>query len=285
MKQKSIVVVHNQKSGSSIDPVDLKKIFERYGYKVKIMIPIGDGFSSKLRRHLKSGTLVAAVGGDGTISAATPTIIKAGAVLIPIPGGTLNNFTKDLGVEQDIERAVEKSYSAKPSKVDVSSVNGIVFINNSSIGIYPESLLTRKRIEDKFGKWPSAIFGVARAIVRFRLYDIAVDSKSISTPFIFVGNGDYRIDQPAPGRDDVTSGLLSVYVLKTSSRYELVKLFFQALFGKLNDSENIDIHHIDQITITTKHKRKLSVSRDGEVSKVSSPITYKMHKSKLNVIR
>jgi len=77
------------------------------------------------------------------------------AVLMPLPGGTLNHFTKDLGVPQSLPDAMEYFKAAKKVKIDTGQVCNKTFINNSSIGIYPDSLMDRNEHKKKYGKWAS----------------------------------------------------------------------------------------------------------------------------------
>lgn len=57
--------------------------------------------------------------------------------------GTLNHFTKDLDIPQDVDEALARLRRLKPHTIDIASVNDMMFINNSSIGLYPASLRSR----------------------------------------------------------------------------------------------------------------------------------------------
>jgi diacylglycerol kinase family enzyme len=72
-----------------------------------------------------------------------------------LPLGTLNHFAQDLDIPSDIEGAVDVISAACARQVDVAEVNGHVFINNSSIGIYPFLVLNRERRRRNEGraKW------------------------------------------------------------------------------------------------------------------------------------
>lgn len=282
---RDIVVVHNQRSGSALSAEQLQKLFEDAGFRVVQMIAIGSSLERDLSSHIQNGAWIAAVGGDGTISAVTGYVANTGAVLVPLPGGTLNNFTKDLGIDQDLGRAIAAAYKGAPIRVDVASVNDHYFVNNSSIGVYPYSLKVRERTERTFGKWPAALYGICKAIVRFRTYRVTLAGQTIVTPFVFVGNNDYKLDTNViDGRASLTGGELSVYAVRTARRWGLARLFTAALTGSLDATKELVVYHATELTIATKKHRKLHVSRDGEVMTLSPPLLYKLHAGALTVV-
>ena len=89
---------------------------------------------------------IVAGGGDGTIHTVAAVLAGTGVPLGILPLGTLNHFAKDLGIPLDLDGAVDVVAAAHGVNVDVGEVNGIVFINNSSIGVYPYMVLDRERL-------------------------------------------------------------------------------------------------------------------------------------------
>ena len=98
-------------------------------------------------------TCVAAVGGDGTVSAVASALVGTQASLGVIPGGTLNHFARDVGVGRDVPHAVRVLAHGYTLPVDVASVNNRTFLNNSSIGLYARMVRIRQRYEKRLGKW------------------------------------------------------------------------------------------------------------------------------------
>lgn len=276
-----IILVHNASSGSALPPSKLRRLCTDAGFTVVKSLKLDEHIRSKLRPYLTRDFSIAAVGGDGTISAVAQHVAGTPAVLIPLPGGTLNHFTKDLGIEQDIATALRAARHTTPRRIDIASANDLRFINNSSIGLYPQSLRTRKLTERVLGKWPAAVYGVLRAFVRYRTYHVVINDQAFDTPFIFVGNGDYHLtSNTINGRISLDDGKLSIYIVRSNSRAALVRLFCRALFGKLRSDHEFIHFTTTSLTIETR-RRTVSVSHDGEVSKLASPITYSIHPKSL----
>ena len=222
------------------------------------------------------------VGGDGTISAVAACLSGTKAVCAPLPGGTLNHFTKDLGIPQDLDAALQALMKSKIHTVDVATVNDNVFINNSSLGLYPSSLYTRQRFEDRLGKWPAAIVASIRSLIRFRLYVVTINDETFRTPFIFVGNNTYAIDSVgAAERTRLDQGILSVMIAKTTTRWGLMKIMAGVLIGKAHTLDEFQTHATTSLTIQAR-RRAINISRDGEVNRLQTPIRYV---SKHNALR
>src|SRR6185503_16647759 len=94
-------------------------------------------------------------GGDGTVSAAADRAVRHGKPIGVLPLGTLNHFARDLGMPPDLRDAVRAIATGVVREVDVGEVNGRVFVNNSSIGVYPTVVRDRDEQRLRFGrgKW------------------------------------------------------------------------------------------------------------------------------------
>lgn len=233
--------------------------------------------------------VVVAGGGDGTVSTVAAAVAKAGKTLGVIPLGTLNNFSKDLGIPHTIPEAVAAIATGSVKLIDLAEVNGHIFVNNSSIGLYPEIVL--KRVEHQrlgHGKWDAAFWA---ALQMFRLSPflkvrIQLNGRTFlrKTPFVFVGNNEYEMDVYNIGRrESLEEGVLSVYFLHRGGRWGVILLLFHTLFGRLRQWKDFEEVCTDTITIQTRRK-KLNVARDGEVRKIETPLTYRTIPKAMKVI-
>jgi len=279
----NLILVHNPKSGSSRTVSELRTLFKKHSITIDKFIAIDQNLARSLAPHIKKKAVIAALGGDGTLSAVASQLVNTQATFVPLSGGTLNHFTKDLGIAQDIDEAISALSRSKVHRIDTASVNGEVFINNSSIGVYPTTLHARKHFEDKIGKWPAAIIANLRALLRLRIYTVTINNKTIKTPFIFIGNNTYDITGlGGPVRKRLDNGTLSVFVAKTASRGVLLKMACMALIGRAHELDEFDSYSTVALTIETRHRR-ISVSRDGEVSRLHSPLEYRAMPAVLRV--
>lgn len=279
------VVVYNSKSGSALPLKELEALFTQAAIETEAFIDITKGLASLSRWRDQKDITIAAVGGDGTLSSVAAELLDTTNLFAPLPGGTLNHFTKDLGVPQDLSEAIANLTRSTPRKIDVATVNGTVFLNNSSIGLYPSSLQTRQQLEkSRLSKWPAAIAASFKALFRYRSLTVTIQGETFKTPFLFIGNNDYHLDEPTgEGRDRLNEKILSVYAVASASRWGLVKILGRALVGKLETADEVKIWKTSHLTIHTK-KKSLNVSRDGELEKTATPLEYEIIAGGLNVI-
>jgi YegS/Rv2252/BmrU family lipid kinase len=228
---------------------------------------------------LKGYELVVAAGGDGTVSAVANEVIKAKVTLGILPLGTLNHLAKDIGIPLELEKAIKVLILGKTITIDAAQVNDRIFVNNSSIGLYANLVRFRERYQN-LGQ--SKISAFIRALVNlpygfFRVL-IEINGKEIDlkTPFVFIGNNEYKIEGSNIGtREKINANKLSVYVAHHVGKFGILILGWHALFGGLAEHKDFDVYNCSSVTINTE-KKILNVSVDGEVISVPSPLFYKI---------
>ncbi|MEO8573433.1 MAG: diacylglycerol kinase family protein [Pyrinomonadaceae bacterium] len=288
-----IEVIINSGSGSVLGEETSNSLRDRFiacGISANVhLADSGDEIKQLATRAVKNSEVIVAGGGDGTISTIAAEVARAGKTLAVLPLGTLNNFSKDLGIPQDIAGAVSTIASGHVKLIDLAEVNGHTFINNSSIGLYPQIVLRREEQQRLGrGKWNAAFWA---ALQMFRLSPflkvrIELNGKSFlrKTPFLFVGNNEYEMELYNIGRRlDLDEGELSVYCLRRGGRWGVTLLLLHTIFGGLRQWEDFEEVSTDQITIQTRRKR-LHVALDGEVRKMETPLNYRTRPKALKVI-
>ena len=288
-----IAVVLNAASGQGASVEAAKRltdIFAAAGREARITLAEGGSkISSAMRREVADGceTLVAG-GGDGTISTGAAAVLDRDIPLGVLPLGTLNHFAKDLGIPLELEQAVRVVTDGALCRVDVGEVNGRVFLNNSSLGVYPAIVRLRERYQASGrGKWLAAIWATLAVLRRnpFMAVRIIVEGETAvrRTPFVFVGNNEYRMAGLKPGvRESIASGHLALYVLNAGGRMGLLQLAWRVVLKGAAEVEELDLITIEDITVETR-RRNLQVALDVEVVTLQSPLHYQIKPAALRV--
>ncbi len=291
---KVVEVIINAGSGSVTEGEaerDLNELFAERGLRANVhFAEAGDDIESVAAKAADNDAeIIVAGGGDGTISAVAAIVHKAGKTLGVLPLGTLNNFSKDLGIPQDLSDAIEVIAAGHTRTIDLAEVNGRIFINNSSIGLYPRIVRSREK-QQKLGrgKWLAALWASLRMfkLSPFLKVVITVDGKEFlrKTPFVFVGNNEYDMDIYNIGRrSELDSGKLGVYFLHRGGRWGVAVMVIRTIFGRLEQWRDFEIISTDEISIRTR-KRRMQVAFDGEVEVMSSPLHYRSIPGALKVI-
>lgn len=291
----AVHVIINAGSGSVLGDETAKSLRERFiafGIKAEVHLATSGKEIVQLAREAAEGEadLIVAGGGDGTISTVAIEVSAAGKTLGILPLGTLNNFSKDLGIPQNLNDAVRTIAQGEVHEIDLAECNGRIFINNSSIGLYPKMVVRREQQQQKLGrgKWAAAFWASLRIfrISPFLKVDIELDGKVFErkTPFVFVGNNEYEIDMYNIGRrPSLEKGKLSLYFLHREGRWGLVLLLWKTVTGRLKQWKDFEAVATDRVTIRTRRKR-LRVAFDGETNLVEPPLEYKIRPKALKVI-
>lgn len=284
---KHIAVLINSASGRNDSRGQIEAAFKKAGLEADF-IEIGSGFQKKLAEAFDSGlkTFVAA-GGDGTVNALVSEVYNQKVTIGIIPTGTLNHFAKDLGLPQDIEQAVSVIAGGKARLQDIGIVNGQIFINNSSIGIYARVARTKKRTKMWLLRFAIGIASAFWFIFRPPSYNVNldIDGKRVSrrTPIVFVGNNKYDLSNLGlSNRHSINKGTLCVYIIKTHNPLLLILVSLGILLGRVN-SAYFEQHDATELVITTS-RRRLLVSYDGEVKKTITPLNYSILPSTIKII-
>ena len=234
--------------------------------------------------------IVVAGGGDGTVNAVASELVGTEKTLGVLPLGTLNHFAKDLNIPLDLEGAARNLVEGEAVRVDVGEVNERVFINNSSLGLYPSIVRHREKQQERLGrgKWFAAAWATFEVFRRYPLFSVrlSADGKEFRrrTPFVFIGNNEYQMDTFNLGaRSCLDAGHLSLHLTRDIGRLGLVRLAFSALFGRLRESKDFDALCTKEVWIETRRSR-LRVATDGEVTIMRSPLHYRVRPGALRVI-
>jgi len=233
--------------------------------------------------------VVVAGGGDGTINAVASVLVGTSTRLGVLPLGTLNHFAKDMKIPLELDEAVANAVRGAARQVDVGEVNGRIFLNNSSLGIYPDIVRDREQQQRHLGRSKWHAFGRAMfaALRRFPFLSVRLkingDEHLRRTPFVFIGNNEYLQGLTMGARERLDGGKLCLYVAQKPTRLGLLRYAAHALFGKLAEQRDFDVLSAPGLVIETRH-RQLRVATDGEVTMMTPPLCYRSRAAALSVV-
>lgn len=232
---------------------------------------------------------IAAVGGDGTISAAAAALAGTDVELVVVPAGTFNHFATEHGIPQGLDAACAVAESRNLKRVDVAWVNGRLFLNTSSVGVYANFVRVRERMEPRLGFWLASAVSLVRTLVGFGSFRVCFESDAVErtydTPLVFIGVGERELKLPTLGKRvrDGRSGL-HVMVVRGRTRARLLTLGLAAAARGLRAMSRTP--HLDSFLVTrcTIEQKLSTVAVDGEVVTMASPLHYELGAGVLRVV-
>ena len=291
---RKIAVILNASAGSGCDENSARSFAEKFaahGIEANVTLARnGSELVDAARQAVKAGMpMVAAGGGDGTQNAVASELVGTDMIFGVLPMGTLNHFAKDLGIPLAMDDAIATIAAGHSTQIDTAEVNGRRFLNNSSLGLYPDTVHLREMQQSRLGrsKWPAFFWAALTSLKRYPFLDLQLTTDKRSyrqrTPFIFIGNNDYIMEGFNIGaRSSLQDGRLSLYFAHRTGRLGLLVLAVRAVFGRLKQAKDFEMLHATTLTVASRH-RQLRVSTDGEVNVMSTPLVYRIVPRSLNV--
>ena len=288
-------VIVNESAGGAAEAriaARLAEAFRANGIEARIAIACdGAAIVAQAREAMTHRpACIVAGGGDGTVSAVAAQVVGTSTRLGVLPMGTLNHFARDAGIPSDLESAIACIAAGDTRAVDIARVNDQIFLNNSSLGLYPTIVKMREEQQQRLGrgKWPAFLWALTMALRRFAFVtvELEVDGTRLvrRTPVVFVGNNEYIVTGLAIGqRASLDGGLLALYVPRALDRRNLLMLALRAFASRGTRDPDLEAITAKAITVRSR-RRSMHVSLDGEVVRLRTPLHYTIVPGALQVI-
>ena len=179
----------------------------------------GDDLEQLVREAVGRGADgLAMAGGDGSQALVAAIAAEHDLPYACIPSGTRNHFALDLGVDRDdVVGALDAFVDGGERLVDLAEVNGRVFVNNVSLGVYAEAVSREEYRESKLRTVLETIpdtLGPEGEALELRWTD-AEGGERRSTALVLVSNNAYRLGAAIgsgtrPRLDEAVLGVVEV---------------------------------------------------------------------------
>ncbi len=232
---------------------------------------VGDGFT----------TLVAA-GGDGTVNGVAQALMGTGVALAVLPLGTFNFFARGLGLPEEAEAAAEAILGGEAHPIAIGTVNGQVFLNNASLGLYPLILKEREQVYARFGRSRLlAYWTVLSTLVRVQATKrmvIRADEQDhdLRSPLMFVARSAYQLDYYGlEGARAISADRFALFILREGSRWQMLRAVAKLALGRAKAASEIAVLEAGEMTVFTASRRPL-VALDGERMHLRAPLKFRV---------
>lgn len=193
-----------------------------------------------------------------------------------IPFGTRNHFAGDLGLDLDDPIAALAAFGGEERRVDVGSVNGRIFLNNVSLGIYASfvhdpSRKTRNRLVAALRMIP-AVLGRGRRPLALSFETDEKREERLAL-LALVASNDYGGETFAElgSRERLDEGLLHLYVVEAVGRWTLLALLAGAAVRGSAEAKGLVEWASPRLTVESNRAR-LHAAVDGEPVVLEPPL-------------
>ena len=294
---KHCIVVLNASSGHN-DKADaearIRAVLTERNVSFEILRPapadMRETLRTACRRYGEPGVVFAA-GGDGTLNVVAQAAIDVGWTLGVLPLGTFNYFARDLGLPLDAEEALRAALDGEVRRVHTGRINGELFLNNASFGLYRQLLEQRERMKQRLGRYRIvAVMAALHTMLRFdRSYrlELEIDGRreTVRTPLLFIGLNSLQLENlELDIAGCAAAGRLAVIATRTASRWRLFWLALLGAFRRLQTAPELHCLCASRLTIQWPGHTKARVAVDGETIDSAVPLVVEAQPSSLPVL-
>lgn len=268
-----VTLVVNPGSGSA-DGVDLDGVPVRE-------LGEGEDLDAALRDLADDGiTVLGVAGGDGSVGCGAQVALERGRTLWVVPGGTLNHFARDLGLA-DPETALQGLTAGAVASVDVGDADGVVFVNNASLGVYGELVRRREALEHRLPKRVALLIAAGAILRTATPLEVEIDGVRDRVFLVFVGNNPYS-GTGLTGRASLQSGLLDVRILSAAGRLPRLSALWSILLARRGSSRWLSQSLRSRLEVRLLEPAVLA--HDGEARDVVGDIAFAIRPRALRVV-
>lgn len=282
------VLICNPKSGGGkVDRFELVEAAHRIGVETVVLGPDDDLEQLARDAVARGADCLGMAGGDGSQALVAAIAIEHDLPFVCVSAGTRNHFALDLGLDRsDPRRNVRAFTDGVIRRVDYATVNGRLFVNNVSLGVYA-TIVQQDSYRDDKTQTTAALLPelLGNTAEPFDLQFTSADGTAVDGAFlILVSNNPYSgalLD--AGERRRMDTGLLGVVALSPRTGAEAATLVALSAVGLRKTSP-----HWHEFTTPTFEVCAASGTAyagvDGEALELTTPLRFRSHHKGLRLL-
>jgi len=191
---------------------------------IDVIVPSpGESFSALVRDAVEDGAdALGVAGGDGSLALVAEVASQEDLPFVCVPAGTRNHFARDLDIDSDDPIGALEAFSeGLERRIDLGEVNGRVFLNNVSLGVYGDAVREPTYRDAKARTLLEAtnrVVGPSAILPDLHLLDDQ-GRQHRHPAVVLVSNNPYTLTPPLAGtRSTLDSGRLGIIVLEVPGR-------------------------------------------------------------------
>jgi diacylglycerol kinase family enzyme len=190
----------------------------------------GDDLRSLAAEAVRSARAIGMAGGDGSQAIVAEVAMRHDVPYVCVPAGTRNHLALDLGLDrEDVVAALDGFTDGVERRIDLALVNGRVFVNNVSLGVYAEIVQSDRYRDAKLRTMQRMLpdlLGPSARPLDLRFADGA-GLRHDTAQLLMVSNNPYALDRllVAGSRPELDTGRLGVFAIEIESPAQAAQLF------------------------------------------------------------
>ena len=274
--EKPVLFVNPRSGGGKAARAGLAERARDMGIDAIVLRP-GDDLATLVGEAVEAGAdALGVAGGDGSLAVVAAAALGHGLPFVCVPAGTRNHFALDVGVDRrDLLGSLDAFTDGVERRIDVAEVNGRLFLNNVSLGIYGDAVRQPAYRDAKARtliETAAHVLGPSAAADGLQVAD-SDGRRHLDPAVVLVSNNPYRLDEQhgLRGRPRLDTGLLGIVVLGEPSERPFL------LSAKLRWRE------WTAPSFVVEAGSSVAAGIDGEAARLEPPLRFQIRPAALKV--
>ena len=224
-----VLLMNPRSGGGKAERFRLVDLCRQRGIEPVVLHPGDDLRQLAEDAVVRGADLLGMAGGDGSQALVASVASRHGIPFVVVPAGTRNHFALDLGLDRgDVPGALEAYEDGVDMAVDLAEVNGRLFVNNASMGVYAEIVQSadyrNAKVQTAAAMLPDLLGPKATpADLRFTLPS---GQEAVTAQLLLVSNNPYQLARLGGGgiRERIDGGVLGIAFVRVETRADVETL-------------------------------------------------------------
>ena len=282
---KAVLLMNPRSGGGKVERFDLVNEAKRRGIEPVLLRP-GDDLQALARQAAQSAEVIGMAGGDGSQALVAQVAMEHELAYVCVPAGTRNHLALDLGLDRDnVVAALDAFANDNEQTIDLAFVNGRIFVNNVSLGIYAEIVKSEAYRDAKLETMQVMLPDLlGPRATPFDLRFPGPDGEARrSAQLLLVSNNPYRLDRLGGigSRPRLDTGLLGIVAVEVTSAAQAAQLVTLQATGQVRRFHGWTEWTTEQFEIDSAHQ--VAAGIDGESITLEPPLQFTIAPAALRI--
>ena len=282
----AVLIMNPRSGGGKVERFALEQLCRDRGIEPIVLGPGSDLLALAEDAVQRGADVIGMAGGDGSQALVASVASRHGVPFVVIPAGTRNHFALDLGLDRaDVVGALDAFDDGVERRIDLAELNGRVFVNNASMGLYARIVQSPEYRDAKIATasdiLPDLIGpGAAPLDLRFTLPS---GEEATSANLVLVSNNSYQLShlRGAATRPLLDDGLLGVVTVLVRGAMDAEKLAALEVAGQVRRFSGW--HEWTATGFEVNSGGPVEVGVDGEALTMDPPLRFVIRPGALTI--
>ncbi len=275
--------------GGKVESFGLEALAGDLGVEV-VMLAEGLDLEQLARQAVERGAdAIGMAGGDGSQALVASIAAEHDIPYVCIPAGTRNHLALDLGLDREDPRAAMVAFAEGVERsIDFGTVNGRLFVNNVSLGVYAEIVqqddYRDAKIETTLDALPDML---GRNAEPFDLQLTLPDGAEVDGAYVIQVSNNPYLDSSLlqlGERPRLDTGQLGVMALWEGSDVTVAEMVAAAATRRLDQTGALASFECTELQVRSRGGTA-SAGVDGEALELDTPLDFRIHAGGLRLLR